>query len=177
MAPAQVTPHLSGAEQSNNSVVFGERLIMKLFRRVEAGINPDLEMQRFLTERGFPNIPTVAGALLYRRGRDQTSALAMLQAYVPNQGDGWSHALDMLANGDRGAIERYQPLAALLGEDPHRRQRHDRQDQEKGDQAEDVVHRRLLAYENRQHVAEEGDDEHYDRRDHPADRRDRPRAC
>jgi maltose alpha-D-glucosyltransferase/alpha-amylase len=112
----ELAPHLSGAEQSNNSVVFGERLIMKLFRRVEAGINPDLEMQRFLTERGFPNIPTVAGALLYRRGRDQTSALAMLQAYVPNQGDGWSHALDMLANGDRGAIERYQPLAALLGQ-------------------------------------------------------------
>jgi maltose alpha-D-glucosyltransferase / alpha-amylase len=111
----ELAPHLSSAEQSNNSVVFGERLIMKLFRRVEAGINPDLELQRFLTDRGFPNIAPVAGALLYRRGRQQTSALAVLQAYVPNQSDGWSHALDMLATGDRGAIERYQPFAALLG--------------------------------------------------------------
>jgi maltose alpha-D-glucosyltransferase/alpha-amylase len=112
---AELAPHLSGAEQSNNSVIFGERLILKLFRRLEAGPNPDLEVSHFLTNRGFQNVAQVAGALLYRRGRDQTSALAMLQAYVPNQGDGWSQALDELARGDRGSIERYEPFAALLG--------------------------------------------------------------
>jgi maltose alpha-D-glucosyltransferase/alpha-amylase len=111
----ELAPHISGAEQSNNSVIFGERLILKLFRRVEEGINPDLELSHFLTQRGFANVAPVAGALLYRRGREQTSALAMLQGYVPNQGDGWSQALDELGRGDRGGIERYESLAALLG--------------------------------------------------------------
>jgi maltose alpha-D-glucosyltransferase/alpha-amylase len=111
----ELAPHLSGAEQSNNSVIFGERLILKLFRKLEPGPNPDLEISHFLTSRGFQNVAHVAGALLYRRGRDQTSALAMLQTYVPNQGDGWSQALDELARGDKGSIERYEPFAALLG--------------------------------------------------------------
>ena len=46
-----------GVEQSNTSVVFGDRLILKVYRRLEAGLNPELELLRFLTERGFPNIP------------------------------------------------------------------------------------------------------------------------
>jgi maltose alpha-D-glucosyltransferase/alpha-amylase len=108
-------PRLSGAEQSNNSVIFGERLILKLFRRLEPGINPDLEVSRFLTERRFPNVAPVAGALFYRWERDETATLAMLQAYVPNQGDAWSHALDELASEDIGAIERYLPFADLMG--------------------------------------------------------------
>jgi maltose alpha-D-glucosyltransferase / alpha-amylase len=111
----RLDPRLSSAEQSNNSVVFGERLILKLFRRLESGVNPDLEVSRFLTERRFPNVAPVAGALLYRWGRDQAATLAMLQAYVPNQGDAWSHALDELASEDVGAIERYVPFAELLG--------------------------------------------------------------
>lgn len=111
----ELAPHLLGAEQSNNSVIFGERLILKLFRRLEPGINPDLELSRYLTEVGFPNVAPVAGAVLYRWGRDQTATVAMLQAYVPNRGDGWSQALDELASGDDGAIERYRPFAEVLG--------------------------------------------------------------
>ena len=100
--------------QTNNSVIFGERLILKLFRRVEDGQHPDLEISRFLTDVGFPNIAPVAGTLLYRRDRRRTAALAMLQAYVPNQGDAWSHVLtELSANGD--GAERYAPFAALLG--------------------------------------------------------------
>ena len=109
-----LAPRLSTAEQTNNSVVFGERLIMKLFRKVEDGIQPDLEMSRFLTEVGFPNIAVLAGAALYRRDRRRNAALAMLQAYVPNQGDAWSHAQRELAAED-GVIKRYRPFAALLG--------------------------------------------------------------
>jgi len=109
-----LAPRLSAAEQSNNSVMFGERLIMKLFRRLEDGVNPDLEMSRFLTDVGFPNVAPVAGAALYRRDRGRTAVVAVLQAYVPNQGDAWSHALSELSGGN-GAIERYLPYAEVMG--------------------------------------------------------------
>jgi maltose alpha-D-glucosyltransferase / alpha-amylase len=109
-----LAPRLATAEQTNNSVIFGERLILKLFRRVEDGVHPDLEMSRFLTDAGFPNIAAVAGSVVYRRDRGRTAALAMLQAYVPNQGDAWSHAQTELT-ADSGATEHYRPFAELLG--------------------------------------------------------------
>jgi len=109
-----LAPRLAGVEQTNNSVIFGERLIMKLFRRVEEGLHPDLEMSRFLTDVGFPNIAPVAGTMLYRRRRGSAAALAMLQAYVPNQGDAWSHAMTEVEDSD-GDPERYLPHAKLLG--------------------------------------------------------------
>jgi trehalose synthase-fused probable maltokinase len=72
-------------------------------------------MSRFRTDVGFPNIAPVAGTVLYRRDRRRTAALAMLQAYVPNQGDAWTHVLtELTANGD--AAERYAPFARLLGQ-------------------------------------------------------------
>src|ERR1700716_1609518 len=111
----ELVPRPSGAEQSNNSVIFGERLIMKLYRHLEEGLNPDLEMSRFLTEAGFTNVAPVAGALLYRWDPEHTATLGMLQAYVPNQGGGWSHALNELTGGDGVAIECYLPWATLLG--------------------------------------------------------------
>jgi maltose alpha-D-glucosyltransferase/alpha-amylase len=108
-------PRLATVEQTNNSVIFGERLILKLFRRIEEGVHPDLELTRFLTEVRFPNIAPVAGALVYRRHHGHSAVVAMLQAYVPNQGDAWNHALtELTAEGD--AIERYLPYASLLGQ-------------------------------------------------------------
>jgi maltose alpha-D-glucosyltransferase / alpha-amylase len=85
-------------EQSNTSVAYGDRLMLKLFRRVEEGLNPDLELGRFLTERAaFPHVPQVAGALEYQRRRNQEPmTLATLQGFVPNQGDAWSYTLDSL---------------------------------------------------------------------------------
>jgi maltose alpha-D-glucosyltransferase/alpha-amylase len=87
----------SGVEQSNTSVIFGGRLIMKLFRRAERGPNPDFEIGRFLTEEArFPNIPALAGGIEY--GKDgERSTLAMLQRMVPNQGDGWKMTMEELA--------------------------------------------------------------------------------
>ena len=90
---------LSVAEQSNNSVVFGERLILKVFRRVEEGVNPELEVGRFLTEQtSFSQIAPLAGSLEYRRDRGEPVALAVLQGYVPNQGDAWQYTLTTLAH-------------------------------------------------------------------------------
>src|SRR5205823_8742820 len=73
------------AEQSNSSIVFGDQLILKLFRRTEIGINPDLELGYFLTERvGFSHTPPVAGSIEYRTKRGETAAVGILQKFVPN---------------------------------------------------------------------------------------------
>jgi maltose alpha-D-glucosyltransferase/alpha-amylase len=96
--------NLSAAEQSNNSVVFGERLILKVFRRVEEGINPELELGRFLTERtNFTQIAPLAGSLEYRPDRGEGMSVAVLQGYAPNQGDSWKYTQSTLASYFRAA--------------------------------------------------------------------------
>ena len=85
-------------EQSNSSIVFGDQFILKLFRRVERGVNPDIEMGYFLTERvGFPHVPPVAGTIEYRTKRGESAAVGLLHKYVPNEGDAWRHTLDALS--------------------------------------------------------------------------------
>jgi maltose alpha-D-glucosyltransferase / alpha-amylase len=84
-------------EQSNTSVAFGDRFVLKLVRRPDEGVNPELEMGRYLTERvGFPHVPKVAGAFEYHQGRGEPMTLAILQQFVPNEGDAWSYTLDQL---------------------------------------------------------------------------------
>ncbi|MGH7920193.1 MAG: maltose alpha-D-glucosyltransferase [Candidatus Dormibacteraceae bacterium] len=114
---ADLTPQVMRREQSNTSVVFGDRLIMKVFRKVEEGINPDLEVNRYLTDRGFPHVPQVAGALLYRAGGpNRMSALAMVQALVPNQGDAWELFVRELEDSLEWEEDRDLHLARLLGQ-------------------------------------------------------------
>ncbi|NWF53311.1 MAG: maltose alpha-D-glucosyltransferase [Syntrophaceae bacterium] len=99
------------AEQSNTSVLFGDRFILKLFRRIQPGINPDLEIGRFLTEKKFKHVPPVAGAIEYRREREEPMTLAILQQFVPNEGDAWKYTLDRLTHffqhavAERGKME------------------------------------------------------------------------
>jgi len=77
-------------EQSNSSILFGTQYFLKIFRKLEEGINPDVEITRFLTERAkFPNVPAFAGTLEYRSGKN-TVVLALIQAAIPNEGDAWS---------------------------------------------------------------------------------------
>jgi trehalose synthase-fused probable maltokinase len=101
-------PILRGsAEQSNSAILFGDRLILKLFRRPEPGTNPDFEIGRFLTERArFDRVPETAGALEYARPGEEPTTLAILQGLVRNQGSGWEHALGEL----RGYYARVLPL-------------------------------------------------------------------
>ncbi len=109
----KLTPRVSRAEQSNTSIVYGERLILKLFRRLEMGTNPDLELGAHLTRRGFRHAPPVAGAIEYRHGDDEPWALAALQQFVPNQGDAWEYTLRALAPElDAAAVAK--PLDAQL---------------------------------------------------------------
>ncbi len=85
------------AEQSNTSVVFGDRFILKLFRRLQKGVNPDLEIGRFLTHKGFRHLPPSAGAVEYIEDKEEPKTLAFLQEFVPNQGDAWKYTLNSLA--------------------------------------------------------------------------------
>jgi maltose alpha-D-glucosyltransferase/alpha-amylase len=85
------------SEQSNTTLFFGERLLLKLFRRVEPGVNPDFEIGRFLTEKTtFARVPRTAGALEYQKTRTGPATLAIVQELVPNQGQGWEWVLGVL---------------------------------------------------------------------------------
>ena len=90
-------PYPMKTEQSNTSIVYGYRFILKLYRKLEEGINPDVEIGRFLTENtSFANIAQMAGSLDYRRGRRRNLSLALLQSFVSNEGDAWQYTLDTL---------------------------------------------------------------------------------
>ncbi|MBN2508287.1 MAG: maltose alpha-D-glucosyltransferase [Verrucomicrobia bacterium] len=84
------------AEQSNSSVVYGDKLILKLFRRLDAGVNPDLELGRFLTAREFPHVPPLAGALEYLAAHDDRLTLAVVYGYLRDAKDAWLLTLDSL---------------------------------------------------------------------------------
>ncbi len=86
-------------EQTNTSVVYGGRFKLKLFRRLEEGVSPELEIGRFLTEKEpFPNAPPVAGVLEYqRRRKGEPLTLGILHGYVQNEGDAWHYTLDSLS--------------------------------------------------------------------------------
>jgi trehalose synthase-fused probable maltokinase len=87
-------PAVLKAEQSNTSVAYGDRVLLKVYRRVETGINPDLEIGRMLTAMNFPHSPPLAGSLEYVRANNETVTVAILQGFVHNQGDAWNYTLE-----------------------------------------------------------------------------------
>ncbi len=95
--PSEVTVRRAGVEQSNTSVILGERMVLKAYRRLHEGTNPELEIGRHLTEVvGFGNTPPLGGAIEYVGPDGEPITLAVLQGFVSNQGDGWSYTLDYL---------------------------------------------------------------------------------
>ncbi|MDP9191246.1 MAG: maltose alpha-D-glucosyltransferase [Acidobacteriota bacterium] len=106
--------HVLGVEQSNTAIIYGQRLFLKLFRRLESGINTDAELTRFLNEEtSFRNTPRLAGTLEYREADNGTPiTAAILQGYLPNSGDAWAYTLDAIGRyydtllSDAGAAER-----------------------------------------------------------------------
>jgi maltose alpha-D-glucosyltransferase/alpha-amylase len=97
-APADALVPISrtAPDQSNTSVLFGHRLIMKLFRKLEAGPNPEVEIGEFLARGGFTRVPPLRGTIAYARSGQPDASLAMLQEYVPNQGNGWQVTINEL---------------------------------------------------------------------------------
>ena len=101
--PADAEVRVLAAEQSNSSLVIGERIILKLIRRISAGLHPEAEMGRHLTERGFANIAPLLGEV-YRIGSDgEPRVLMVLQEFLHNQGDAWSWTQNMLERAIRDA--------------------------------------------------------------------------
>jgi maltose alpha-D-glucosyltransferase / alpha-amylase len=89
---------LGSAEQSNTSILYGTKLILKLFRRLQPGENPDAEIGRFLTEvANFSRIPPFLGDITLKSDSTEPTTIAMLQALVENEGDGWQWTLDELS--------------------------------------------------------------------------------
>ncbi len=95
-------------EQSNTSIIYADRFILKLFRRQEPGINPDCEIEQFLTEKaGFDRIPPFAGSIEYTPADGgPPMTLGMLEGLVTNEGDGWKWTLEEL--------ERYYEMCAAV---------------------------------------------------------------
>jgi maltose alpha-D-glucosyltransferase / alpha-amylase len=107
------------AEQSNTSFLYGNEYILKLYRRLEEGLNPDLEVGRFLTEVAtFGNTPTFFGALEYQAKGVEPIVLGILQQYVPNEGDAWKFTLECLKTTFDQILARRSELSALP--DSHR---------------------------------------------------------
>ncbi|HZD19611.1 MAG TPA: alpha-glucosidase C-terminal domain-containing protein, partial [Burkholderiales bacterium] len=94
-------------QSTNTSVTLGERLFLKCFRRIRPGMHPELEVGRFLTEVAhFKNCVPLAGAVEYApSGGGESAAVALLQAYVPNQGDAWNYTLSYLERFVEGMRE------------------------------------------------------------------------
>ena len=95
---SELPPQLGTAEQTNTNLIFGERLVLKIFRVLEEGEHPEVELGSFLTERvRFAHVPQLGGSLRYEPDRGPARALAVLQQFVPNQGDAWTSTLDALS--------------------------------------------------------------------------------
>jgi maltose alpha-D-glucosyltransferase/alpha-amylase len=111
--------HRIPGERSNTLLQFGDRFVLKLFRRVAEGPNPDLEINRFLSESGgFAHVPPYAGALHYRRGRGEPMTLAMVQGCVPHDGTAWDLTIESLGSFYRRATGRAEGRAVQV---PHGR--------------------------------------------------------
>ena len=91
-----VKPKVLSGEQSNTSIIYGNKFFLKIFRKVDRSINPDLEITRFLTENtSFKNIPAFMGSIEWKFERDSL-VIGMMQEMVESSGDAWVNMLDRL---------------------------------------------------------------------------------
>ena len=93
-------PRALQADQSNTSIVYGGRIFVKMFRKLEPGESLDAELGRFLTEQGFTHTPTLLASLNYQLGgpEDPPCTVAIAQVFTESEGNAWSYTLDELAD-------------------------------------------------------------------------------
>ena len=110
--PGPLDERRLAVEQSNTSVVLGERLIVKLYRLLEPGENPDVEISAFLAGVGFADTPALAGSVTYETLGAKASA-AMLQAYLPGAEDAWTAMRSVLASDPQRGVEMAERIGDL----------------------------------------------------------------
>ena len=94
--PEALAVNRPAVKQSNTSIVYGESFILKIYRRIQEGVNPEMEIGRFLTEvSSCKSIAPFAGSLEYQTGNG-TAAIAVLHHYIPNQGTVWNYTQEYL---------------------------------------------------------------------------------
>jgi maltokinase len=104
-----------GAEQSNSSIVFGDQVVLKVFRKLEPGINPELELLQFLTRQRFPNIAPLIGWYAYE-GRSFAATLGVAQRFFPDATGGWELALDRLSSDPDSFLAELGSLGQVTAE-------------------------------------------------------------
>ena len=111
--PENLTIRRISAEQSNSSLILGNAVIMKIIRRVMQGINPEVEMLRYLTEHGYASTPPLLGEISRQDG-DIPQSMIVVQRFVANEGDAWEYTLKYLTeSGD--SLEDYAIFARAIG--------------------------------------------------------------
>jgi maltokinase len=101
--PLEAAARPMGVEQSNSSIVFGDDTVLKVFRRLEPGINPELELLQFLTHHHFSNIAPLQGWYDYE-GRSFSTTLGIAQRFFPDAVGGWELALRQIASDPEGFL-------------------------------------------------------------------------
>jgi maltokinase len=103
-----------GLEQTNSSIVLDDELIVKVFRRVEAGVNPELELLSFFATHGYENVPRLRGWWSYA-GPLMSASLGVVQEFVADAVDGWSLALEELGSDPELFLGRLARLGEVIG--------------------------------------------------------------
>ena len=113
----EATPEWIAAEQSNSTMIVGQKAVLKLLRKVAPGLHPDVEMVRYLSGNGYANVPPMLGSVVRHDGEGET-LLMLAQAFVYNQGDGWDWTLKTLARvatDTEAEFGAYRAFAGNLG--------------------------------------------------------------
>jgi maltose alpha-D-glucosyltransferase/alpha-amylase len=94
-AAADLRPALERDERGSTTMVYGDQLVVKLYRRIQEGVNPDVEVSRFLAEHtAFDGAPPVVGVVEYRQGRAAPATVAIVRGFRPHRGDAWALAVE-----------------------------------------------------------------------------------
>jgi maltose alpha-D-glucosyltransferase/alpha-amylase len=109
------------AEQSNSSLIVGDAVMLKIFRRISAGQHPEVEMSQYLTEKGFGHTPLMLGEVARIDDEGERYSLAVAQAFVANQGDGWTWTVDRFSrylekDASSEDFDEYTRFAAAVGQ-------------------------------------------------------------
>jgi maltokinase len=111
----EATVRAIGVEQSNSSIVFGDQIVLKVFRKLEPGINPELELLQFLTRRQFPNIAPLIGWYDYE-GRSFSATLGVAQRFFPRAIGGWELALEQIGPDPEAFLNELGSLGTVTAE-------------------------------------------------------------